>query len=497
MDSASRIGPETERTTSAGLEGERRDADRAIRRASGAALRHGNRLSLLRNGRETYLEWLAEIEGATRWVHVENYIFLNDMVGDLFAETLLRVAGRGVPVRVLVDWWGCADVPEAFWERLRAGGVDVRIVNPPRIARPLAMLRRDHRKFVGVDGRYGSVGGLCIGDKWLETSTTGNLPYRDTAVGVRGPAVADLERAFARIWNRHGEHLPRSERVWLHEMSEEGEEAVRVVSQEPGKMRLLWIMEMLAAGAQRRLWIADAYFLSVPTLHRALIAAARDGVDVRLLTPASNDVPMVASMSRFGYRSLLRAGVRIWEYGGLMMHAKTTVIDGWWSRIGSTNLNITGLLTNWELDVVIEDHAFASRMEAMFEEDLADAFEVHLTDSPGLRHVNTAPTLPRERQDRRSTQRHVRETGARAAAAVAQAGGAVFSGDMLGREERRLMAGVGAAGLGVAAVAARYPRAAAWPLAALAGAAGAAGLARAIQYPVQQEEAEEGGTPSS
>jgi len=471
---------------------DRRDADRAIRRASGAALREGNRLSLLRNGRETYLEWLMEIHAARRWIHLENYILLDDDVGYLFAEGLREAAGRGVAVRVLIDWFGSADVPRSFWQRLRRGGVDVRIVNPPQFGRPLRVLRRDHRKFLGVDGRYGSVGGLCIGEKWLELSRETGLPYRDTAVGVEGPAVADLEVAFARIWSRNGPPLPASEVPRVEGIPRAGGEAVRVVSQEPGKMRLLWIMELLTAGARSTVWIADAYFLSVPMLHRALIAAARDGVDVRLLTPASNDVRLVAPLSRYGYRSLLEAGVRIWEYRGLMMHAKTSVIDGWWSRIGSTNMNFTGLLTNWELDVLVEDRAFAARMESMFEDDLADAFEVHLSGRRG-RQVEVAPSTRLEQRERRRSRRSVRESGARAAAAVAQASGAAFSGDLVGRQERRVLAGAGAAALGLSAIAAAFPRLAAWPLAAVAGIGGAASLARAVRHRVDPEVADSPG----
>jgi len=460
---------------------DRRHADLAARRAGGSPLRQGNHVTLLRNGRETFVEWLTEIDLARRWIHLENYIFLDDTVGRLFADGLCAAVSRGVAVRVLVDWFGSAGVSPSFWRRLRSGGVDLRVVNPPRLTEPLRVLRRDHRKFLGVDGRYGSAGGLCIGDKWLELSSETGLPYRDTAIGVSGPVVADLERAFARIWNRHGSPLPSDEVPTVEKLEHRGQEAVRVVAQEPGMMRLLWIMELLAASVRRRLWIADAYFLSVPMLHRALIAAARDGVDVRLLTPATNDVRLVAPMSRFGYRPLLDAGVRIWEYRGLMMHAKTTVIDGWWSRVGSTNMNLTGLLTNWELDVVVEDHAFAARMEAMFEDDLGDAFEVLLTGPS--RRVWTAPAASEARLERGARRRSVRESGARAAAVVAQASGAALSGDMIGRQERQVLAGAGAAGLAIAAVATAFPRAAAWPIAAFSGIAGLAAVVRAWRHP--------------
>jgi cardiolipin synthase A/B len=462
-----------------------RRLDRALLRVGGSPLRRGHRLTLLRDGEQTYDEWLDAIRTAERWVHLENYIFLDDRVGRLFRDALCEAASRGVAVRLLVDWFGSAEVSGSFWEEMRRAGVDARIVNPPRASRPLAFLHRDHRKFVGVDGRYGSVGGVCIADPWLERSPETGLPYRDTAVGIRGPVVADLERGFAAVWRRHGAPLPAEERPRPGEIEGSGDVAVRAVVQEPGKLRLLWMMQLLAAGVRRRLWIADAYFLSVPVLHRALIAAARDGVDVRLLTPSTSDIWMVAPLTRFGYRPLLEAGVRIWEYRGLMMHAKTTVIDGWWSRIGSTNLNFTGLLTNWETDVLVEDRDFARRMEAMFEADLADSVEVRIAERRGRRRVQTAPADPRIRRERRSRDRRRREIGARAAAAVVQAGGTALSGDMLARQERLLMAGASAAALGVAAAGTRFPRLLAWPLAALAGAAGAVGLVRALKHPAE------------
>jgi cardiolipin synthase A/B len=455
--------------------------DRAFERVGGGALRRGNHLRLLRDGWSTYEEWLAEIHGAREWVHLENYIFLDDEVGGLFSETLREAAARGVRVRVLVDWVGSAEVPGSFWNRMRRGGVDVRLVNGPRPTRPLAMLRRDHRKFVGVDGRYASVGGVCIADDWLKRSPETGLPYRDTAVGIRGPAVGDLEAAFAGIWRRHGPPLPMEEQPLADMIPAAGRQAVRTVVQDPGTMRLLWMMQLLAAGVQRRLWIADAYFLSVPSLHRALIAAAQGGVDVRILTPSISDLWMVAPLTRFGYRSLLEAGVRIWEYRGLMMHAKTTLVDGWCSRIGSTNLNLFGLLANWELDVLVEDRGFAREMEAMFEQDLGDSYEVQLKEHRGRRRVQTAPVEPWMRRERRARERPRREAGARAAAAVVQAGGAVLSRDLVGRQERLVLAGAGAAAMGLAGLGFRLPRLLAWPVAAVAGVTGASALVRAAR----------------
>lgn len=465
-----------------------RDAviERSISRVSDAPLRERNRLGLLKNGPETYEDWLSAIARARRWVHLENYIFKADEVGRRFAEALTSKAAEGVVVRVIYDWYGSMDTSAALWRELRDAGVDVRVFNRFSPATPLEAFLRDHRKLVAVDGEYASVGGVCIADEWMARSPETGLPYRDTAVAVRGPAVADLERAFAQAWDLSGTPLPIYERPDVEGVEPAGNEAARVVIQEPGKMRIARLLQVLTAGVRDRLWIADAYFLAGPNLNQALMSAARDGVDVRLLLPATNDLPLVGTISRTGYRQLLEAGVSIHEYGGLMMHAKTTVADGWWSRVGSTNLNVTGLLTDWEIDLVVEDPGFGKKMERMFEEDLADAREIRLGGTS--RRPRPEPARPMEKAERR-TKGGSSGSGARAVATAARAGGAALTtgGPMLERHERTVGAAVGGALLGVSLLSARFPRLLAWPLAAAGGLVGAAALFRAVRPPQAKE----------
>ncbi|CAN5607710.1 hypothetical protein BH24GEM3_BH24GEM3_25490 [soil metagenome] len=462
--------------------------DRALARVSDAELRLGNRLVLLRDGRETYVDWLTAIAGAQRWVHLENYIFLDDKVGHLFADALAERAAAGVPVRVLVDWFGSMSVGRSFWKRLRGEGVEVRIVNPPAAGTPLQSFKRDHRKLLAVDGSYGSVGGVCIGEKWLERSPVTDLPFRDTAVSVRGPAVAELERAFASMWDLQGDPLPAEERPRPEEIPVAGDEAARVIIQDPGRLQILRVLQLLAAGIERRFWIADAYFLSVPSLTESLLAAARDGVDVRVLLPSTSDIPLIGPLSRAGYRPLLEAGVRIWEYSGLMMHAKTSVADGWWSRVGSTNLNIAGLWMNWEIDLVVEDRRFAAEMEAMFLEDLAEAREIRL--HPGRRRPRVHPERPRTRAERQA-QRKIRRPGQRTAASLARLGGAAFGGgeESLRRHERMIEAAVSGSVLGLSLLGAGFPRLLAWPIAVVGGVVGAAGVVRVLRPPEPRKSA--------
>src|ERR687894_280375 len=186
--------------------------DRGLARTSDAPLREGNRLELLKNGPHTYDDWLAAIARARRWVHLDNYIFQNDTTGKRFTEALAAKAAEGVKVRVLHDWFGCMDVPRSFWRELKEAGVEVRAVNPPTLGAPLGVVRRDHRKLVAVDGEYASTGGVCISDGWLVTSPDTGLPYRDTAVSVRGPVVGDINRAFTSLWAEMVGELPEEER---------------------------------------------------------------------------------------------------------------------------------------------------------------------------------------------------------------------------------------------------------------------------------------------
>src|ERR671927_449229 len=393
--------------------------DRALARASDAPQREGNRLMLLKDGPNTYDDWLAEIARAERWVHLENYIFRADEVGHRFAEALCEKAAEGVRVRVLYDWFGCLDVPRAFWCRLRSAGVEVRTANPPTLGTPLGIVRRDHRKLLAVDGTYASTGGVCISKGWLVRSPETGLAYRDTAVSVRGPAVADMERAFAGAWDETGQSLPEEERPDVESIAPAGDEAARVVIQEPRKMRILRMLGLITAGVERRLWITDAYFLSMPVLTQALMSTARDGVDVRVLVPATNDLPWIGVLSRAGYRQFLEAGARIFEYSGPMIHAKTVVADGWWSKVGSTNLNLSSLFANWEIDLVAEDAGFASKMERLFEEDLAGAREVHLVRTG--RNQKVQPERPIDTENRRARRGTV-GSGSGSAATITRVG---------------------------------------------------------------------------
>jgi cardiolipin synthase A/B len=449
-------------------------------RVSDAPLREDNRISLLKNGPDTYDDWLQAIARAERWVHLDNYIFANDEVGNRFADALSAKAKEGVQVRVLHDWFGCMGVPRSFWRGMREAGVEVKAVNPPASGPPLGAIRRDHRKLLAVDGDYASTGGVCIAEGWLVTSPDTGLPYRDTAVSVRGPVVADINRAFSSLWGEMVGELPESERPDPKDIQAAGETSARLVVQEPRRLRTLRMLELLTAGVQERLWITDPYFLSMPILTQSLMATARDGVDVRVLTPATNNIAWIGSVSRAGYRQFLEAGVRIFEYGGPMIHAKTLVADGWWSKVGSTNLNFSSLVANWEIDLVVEDTDFASQMEELFEDDISKSREVRLEGSGQRRRVR--PERQVDTSDSRARAGAVGggtgsgATVARVVPTLVQKGAAPLQ-----THEHAIAAAASGVLLGASLLGARFPRLIAWPLVAVGAVLGGLGVLRAIQ----------------
>jgi cardiolipin synthase len=359
---------------------ERGLADRAFARAAGAPLIPGNCIKLLRDGAENYPAWLEAIGGATQTIHFESYIIHDDECGGRFAEALMAKARSGVRVRVLYDWMGALTVTSrGFWQRLREAGVEVRCFNPPHVWSPFGWLSRDHRKTLVVDERRGFVSGLCVGQMWLGDPGRGLEPWRDTGVAISGPAVAALARAFAQAWATAGSTLPEADLPRLEDLPRAGNTRLRVIASEPSMAGLYRLDTIIAAWAQHSLWLTDAYFIGTTAYVQALIAAARDGVDVRLLVPGSSDLLFIRALSRAGYRPLLEGGVRVFEWNGSMLHAKTAVADGQWARVGSTNLNPASWLGNWELDIAVEDERFGQEMEAMFLHDLEQATEIVLS----------------------------------------------------------------------------------------------------------------------
>ena len=351
-------------------------ANQLFSRIAGVDRVTGNAVRLLRDGAENYPAWLAAIEAATVRVHFENYIVRDDETGRRFATALAAKARAGVPVRILYDWLGCLATPRRFWQELRQAGAEVRCFNRPRFDSPFGWLSRNHRKSISVDGQIGYVAGLCIGQVW--TGDDSHPAWRDTGIEIRGPAIAELDAAFAESWTWTGGEIPQDTLPPPSHEAPAGDVPLRVIGSKPNTMGIYRLDQLIAGIARRSLWLTDAYFVGTTAYTRTLCDAAQDGVDVRLLVPGASDLPVAKALSRAGYRPLLEAGIRVFEWNGPMLHAKTAVADGRWARIGSSNLNLASWMGNWELDVAIEHAPFAAEMEAMFLQDLQHATEIVL-----------------------------------------------------------------------------------------------------------------------
>jgi cardiolipin synthase len=308
----------------------------------------------------------------------------------------------------------------------------------------------------------GFVTGLCVGRAWVGDPVRDIPPWRDTGVEVRGPAVLRIEEAFAHMWALVGTPLP-DEAVTRVPSALAGDAALRIVATVPGTAGLFRVDQLVAALARKRLWLTDAYYAGTTPYVQALRAAARDGVDVRLLVPNGTDIPLLRPLSRAGYRTLLEAGVRVFEWNGPMLHAKTAVADGRWARVGSTNLNIASWLGNYELDVVVEDGQCATLMESMYLDDLTNATEVVLD----ARQRIQAPPRPSNRVTPQSG-----GSAGQAAAGLLRisntVGAAMSDHRVLEPVEARIMIAAAMLLLGVGGLGALFPRLLAYPLAAVA-----------------------------
>jgi len=443
-------------------------AEQALSRAAGAPLLGGNAIELLIDAAAHYDAWLTAIRGARERILLENYIIRDDEVGQAFLQALTERARQGVLVAVVCDWMGCLGQSRSrFWDPLRAAGGEVRIFNPPKLGEPFGWISRDHRKLLVVDGRIGSLSGVCISAKWLGDPKRGIEPWRDTGVMLRGPAVAELEQAFAQSWSSMGTPLPSFMPSQVEE--EAGSVELRVIATQPSTAGMYRLDQQVAAMARKSLWLTDAYFVGIAPYIQALAAAAQDGVDVRLLVPGSSDIPMVAGMSRSGYRPLLKAGIRVFEWNGPMLHAKTAVADARWARVGSSNLNIASWLSNREIDVAVEDAGFAALLAEQYERDLGHATEIVLQPR---RRRSAAESI------RRSAPRPRRRRGERGGSSSRAAAGALRLANSVGAalSNRRILGDTETGPLlagtlvltALAVVAIRWPAVVGWPIGVLA-----------------------------
>lgn len=356
----------------------------------GNPLSAGNKATLLVDGPATYAAMFKAIENARDHINLETYIFNDDEVGRKFADLLLKKQSEGVQVNLIYDAVGCGGTPAAFFQRLRDGGIRVLEYNPlnPTKSRATWLLAsRDHRKILVIDGAVAFTGGVNISRVYSGSSFSSekhekrNLKesWRDTHVQIKGPAVAEFQRLFLDTWARQsGPELPK--RNYFPQLSRQGSDLIEVVGSSAGQENRITYITYVAAFtyAQQYLHLTTAYFVPDKQTLEALTSAAKRGVDVKIVLPGVSDEILVFYAGRSHYTHLLKSGVKLYERKGTMLHAKTAVIDGVWSNVGSTNMDLWSFLRNDEVNAIILGKDFAADMEGLFERDLAESNQIHL-----------------------------------------------------------------------------------------------------------------------
>ena len=354
----------------------------------------GNRVDLLQDGPGTYAAMFEAIEGARDHVNLESYILEAEGPGEEFARRLIAKAKAGVRVNVLYDSFGSLGTPASYFEHLQANGVNVCEYNPLRRLGNLlsrALHLRDHRKLMVVDGRIGFIGGVNISSVYSAGSSPlaamsgsgageGEAPkpgWRDTHVRVEGPIVAQLQRLFMRHWSRHSSIALRGTH-YFPPLAPVGNQRVALAACDAGRRRNPFYRALLSAldASQHRIFLTTAYLVPTRRLMRSLLRAARRGVDVHLLLPGVSDFWAPLQAGRSHYTRLLRAGIHLHELHDTLLHAKTCVIDGLWTTVGSSNLDWRSFLHNAEANLVVLDAGLASEMETVFMADVARSKEI-------------------------------------------------------------------------------------------------------------------------
>jgi cardiolipin synthase A/B len=348
----------------------------------------GNKVTLLRDGPATYRAMYQAIREAKDHINLETYIFRDDEIGRELADLLIERQRSGVQVNVIYDSVGSILTPRVLFETMQQAGIKVlefNPVNPTETRKRYILEHRDHRKILIVDGRIAFTGGINYDSVYSGGSFSSpkrvkgpdKTPWRDTHVRVEGPAAAEFQRLFLETWRKQkGEPLPA--RRYFPPLSKPNHQIVRAIGSTPDSGISVLHATLLSAinHAERTVHITNAYFVPDKKLVKALKAAARRGVDVGIILPSQSDfwAPLYAGRSH--YADLLEGGIHVYELSEKLLHAKTTVIDGVWSTVGSTNLDPRSLLLNDESDAVILGTDFGEQMEAMFRDDVAHSKEV-------------------------------------------------------------------------------------------------------------------------
>ena len=344
-----------------------------LRRIDQAPIHGANRVDAFFRGEAAFEAMAQAIDAAREEVLVESYILKDDSTGHAFLDAVGRAAKRGVAVRVLADAWGSFTTRRSFWKEMKRRGVEARLFNPlfPHL---LFQPFRDHRKILVVDRRVAFTGGMNIADEYGSGVGSSTGPWRDTHVRVVGPAAWELAVVFSEAWRRAGGRLDFDP---LSPPTADGA-SILVLDSRPGRghEETASVLAAIVGAAREKVWVTNAYFAPRARAVRILAEAVRRGVDVRLLLPGTTDVPLVRHAGHGYFRALLSLGIRVFEYGDAILHAKSLVADDFVSVVGSTNLDFRSFHFNAEANLVILDAATGRAFAEAFRDDLTRSKEI-------------------------------------------------------------------------------------------------------------------------
>ena len=345
-----------------------------LRRIDGAPLLPAREVEPYFRGHEAFAAMRAAIRTARDEVLLESYIFKDDDVGHALATDLAAAASRGVAVRVIADAFGSFSTRRAFWRTLQGAGVEVRLFHP-LLPRLWNQGYRDHRKILVTDRSVAFTGGMNVGNEYGAPPDAASDAWRDSHVRVTGPPAWEMAVVFAEGWERAG-----GASFAIPPLAPDGEDGapVLVLDSRPGRghEESAAVLGAIIGAARESVWITNSYFAPKASLTQLLGDAAARGVDVRLLLPGKSDVPIVRHAGHGFFAELLAAGIAIFEYDASILHAKSVVVDGYVSVVGSTNMDYRSFHWNAECNLVVLSEAVAARMRAAFEADVVGSYPV-------------------------------------------------------------------------------------------------------------------------
>ncbi len=348
---------------------------------SGEPLINGNKVTLIKDNKA--IDAMADaLDNANDNINIETFIFNDDTVGKRIADLLLKKQSQGVQVNLIYDDLGSIGTPPDFFKHLRDSGIQTLEFNP--LNNLAAVFHRDHRKIIIVDGKLVITGGVNFTDEYsgrlsgiAGEDEEAKLSWRDTDVRIEGPAVAEYQKLFMDTWTR--EKCPQlRERNYFPQLQPRGNDLIQVIASSPGKLKRMNFLLYISAldSAETYAHLTNGYFVPDAQTLTALKKAAQRGVDVKIIVPGESDNDFTVHAGRYDYSELLEAGVKLFEFQGTILHAKTGVIDGVWATVGTANLDLWSSLRDDEINAAIISTQFADEMEMIFADDLEKSVEI-------------------------------------------------------------------------------------------------------------------------